>query len=184
MSLRHLIKYSCSCKTIASRCLTSDRIRQLDTCVDFAFTYRWLLRILAKGMTKFALVLRGPKGTAVIAARFPPFPPSLLRSPPSLLLPTLSTPSTLPAVFAVAVLLAVLNIIPCHCYRLLHPPCRSGNEIVVNPSSSLYNLYINLNTIWLCIYIYIYMLFQVIQPDLHGNSTIVHSIPPLGYTYI
>ena len=65
-----------------------------------------------KGMTKFALVLRGPKRTAVVAARFPPFPPSLLRSPPSLLLPTpstllptpstlLPTPSTLPAVFAV-----------------------------------------------------------------------------------
>ena len=80
-----------------------------------------------KGMTKFALVLRGPKRTAVVAARFQPSPPSLLWSPRSLWLPT---PSTLPEVFTVAVLLAVLNIIPCHCYRLLHPPCRSGKEVV------------------------------------------------------
>ena len=106
-----------------------------------------------KGMTKFSLVLRGPKQTAVVAACFPPFSPSLLRSPlslllhtPSMLLPTLPpllpkqspllpTVSTLPAVFAVAVLLAVLNIIPCHCYHHLHPPCRSGNEVVVKDNS-------------------------------------------------
>ena len=49
MSLRHLIKYSCSCKTISSRCLTSDLIRQLVRHLCW-FSFRvyirkWLLRI-------------------------------------------------------------------------------------------------------------------------------------------
>ena len=96
----------------------------------------------------------------VVATRFPWLPPSLLPSPlslllytPPLLLPTLSallptlsallptlsallpTPSTLLAVFAVAILLAALNIIPCHCYLLPHPPYRSENQAVVRDNS-------------------------------------------------
>ena len=50
ISLRHLIKYSCSCKTIASRCLTSDLIRQLVRHLSWfcfrVYVDRWLLRIL------------------------------------------------------------------------------------------------------------------------------------------
>ena len=50
ISLRHLIKYSCSCKIIASRCLTSGLIMQLVRHLCWfcfrVYVDRWLLRIL------------------------------------------------------------------------------------------------------------------------------------------
>ena len=72
ISLWHLIKYSCSCKTIASRCLTSDLIRQpmliLLLCIR-TYVRRWLLHIL-KEWPNFALVWEGQSEPRVLLLAF------------------------------------------------------------------------------------------------------------------